>query len=259
MAERRGARLAHVDKDEVVHAPSPGAAIFDSLPLGATIAEAALLINVPIAKCHNLSLTTLSIKNMMGMVIEPSRHFCHYQEVDEPVRESLWDLNGRGVSFHEERFCHKLSDLASAVKALPGRKLHVASAILGRDGTAFSTGSNYLLNLIAASENPVHLDTVVTFLMGIDPLKTPYLSIAAERGLGSNRVEEVEVLDLRRERRLPLEELERSVHHPSFVPMVRTSLGYRSRFRADGALVPWGVDNVNQRRQAAGLAPVPVE
>lgn len=256
MAERRRVQLVEVDEGEVTEVPAPGGVVYPSVPLAATVTRAAMVINVPIAKCHNLALTTLSIKNMMGMVIEASRHFCGHQVVDQSLGDRLLDVNGRGISLLEERFCHKLVDLASAVKALSGKGLHLVSGLIGRDGTGFGTGDNYLLNLVAASENPVHLDTVVTFLMGIDPLKTPYLTIAAERGLGTNRLEGIEVVDLWLGRRMAVEELERSVHQPAFIPLTRGSQGYQPRFRADNTLVPWALERINHHRERRGLAPI---
>ncbi len=259
MTERRGAHIVHVDDDRVVDTPVPGGVVFDALPLPSALTEAALIVNVPIAKCHNLSLTTLSMKNMMGMVAEPMRHFCRWQEPDVPLMDQLFDMTDRGFSLIEERFCHKLSDLASAVKSLPAKKIHLVSGILGRDGTGFGNGENYLLNLLAASENPLHVDAVVTHLMGIDPLKTPYLNIGAERGLGTNRVGEIEIIDLRTDKNITMDELERSVHQPAFVPLVRSSRGYMSRFRSDGSLVPWQIDHINQQRNSKGLEPIPFD
>jgi len=256
MAETRGVALLEVDDDRIVDVPVPEGVVYNALPLSATLAEASIIINVPIAKCHNLALTTLAVKNMMGMVAEPSRHFCTVQSVDDDVADRLMEVTPEGLSFREERWCHKVCDLASAVKRLPGKNLHVVSGILGRDGTGFGTGNNYLLNIIAASENPVHVDAVVTYLMGIDPMKTPYLNIAMERGMGTNRIEEIEVIDLRSGSRISMGELAASVHSPAFVPLARSQGGYQPRFREDGTLEPWMrcIHKRPQRQNAARLA-----
>ena len=65
--------------------------------------------------------------------------------------------------------------------------------MVGRDGTAFREGRNHALGWALLGTNEIHVDAVGTHLFGLDPEATPYLQVAAQRGLGTNRVDDIEV------------------------------------------------------------------
>ena len=239
--------------------PVPGGVVYDSYPIAREVVECSYFLNLPLAKCHNLGCTTLSIKNLMGILTSPVRHLCNIQEVDQPFAEGIWRLTESGLSLFEDRFYHKLCDLVAALRSLKMPRLCVVDGLVGRDGTAFNEGRNYPLGWAVLGRNEVHVDSVVTYLMGLDPVVTPYLKFAAARGLGSNRVEEIEVVDLLSGKALDPDAL-RARRSPSvLMPVSRYSKGYYRRFRSDGSVVPWRIDEVNQQRQADGQPLVPVE
>jgi uncharacterized protein (DUF362 family) len=246
----------HDDSDGVV-VPVPGAVVFHQLNITHFAAQAAFLFNVPVAKCHNLSCTTLCTKNLQGLVMSPQRHMCGIQAEDEHVpAEDLPRLNRSGLSLHEERFCHKHADLLVAVRQTGVPRLCVIDGMVGRDGTAFNEGRNWPLGWTLVGVNEVHVDAVATYLFGLDPEKTPYLRVAAERGLGTNRVRDIEVVDLASGAPLDSRALAAQRHEPALMPVARYEDGYYARFRADGSVVPWALDRVNQQRQADGLEPI---
>jgi uncharacterized protein (DUF362 family) len=232
--------------------------VFEEYPVYREVADCALLINVPLAKCHNLGCTTLSIKNLMGVLAMPERHLCRIQDADRPFEEGIWRLTESGLSLFEDRFYHKLCDLVAAVRSLGLPRLCVVDGLVGRDGTAFNEGRNHPLGWTLIGWDEVHVDAVGTYLMGLDPGATPYLRVAAERGLGSNRIEEIEVVDLASGKRLGGPEL-KSLRPPRpLMPIARHEGGYYDRFRPDGSVVPWRIDDVNLRRRNDGLPEIPL-
>ena len=261
MAEERGVRLAEMNTDEdsrVVEVAD--GVVYECYPLYREVTDCAFFFNVPLAKCHNLGCTTLSIKNLMGIIAKPERHLCAIQAVDEPCAEELWRLTESGLSLFEDRFYHKLCDLLVALRGLGMPRLSVVDGLVGRDGTAFNEGANHPLGWALAGVNEVHVDAVATYLMGLDPQATPYLQFAHARGLGTIDPEGIEVVDLASGTGINGAGLAELRPAEPLMPISRLNQGgYYKRFRTDGSAVPWRLDDVNAQRQKDGLAPVPYE
>lgn len=232
---------------------------YDRYPIYTAVADCAFFVNVPVAKCHNLGCTTLTIKNLMGVLGRPERHLCNTQDVDLPVgEEALWRLGDSGLSVFEERFYHKLCDLLVAVRSLGMPRLSAVDGLIGRDGTAFNEGDNYPLGWSVVGVNEVHVDAVATWLMGLESERTPYLQFAAERGLGRIRIDEIDVVDLSTGDLMDTAALQATRRPQPLMPIARSQGGYYARFRDDGSAVPWRIDDVNAQRERDGLEPVPV-
>ncbi len=260
MADKRGVRLAEMNTDEdsrVVEVAD--GVVYECYPLYREVTDCAFFFNVPLAKCHNLGCTTLSIKNLMGIIAKPERHLCAIQAVDEPFADRLWRLTASGFSLFEDRFYHKLCDLLVALRDLAIPRLSVVDGLVGRDGTAFNEGANHPLGWALAGVNEVHVDAVATYLMGLNPQATPYLQFARARGLGTIDPAEIEVVDLASGMPLSGAALAELRPPAPLMPISRCKGGYYKRFRTDGSAVPWRLDEVNAQRQQDGLAPVPYE
>ena len=233
--------------------PVPGGVVFEAYPIYRDVTDCAFFFNVPLAKCHNLGCTTLAIKNLMGILARPERHLCHIQDVDRPYESGIWRLTESGLSLFEDRFYHKLCDLVAALRSLKIPRLCMVDGLVGRDGTAFNEGENHPLGWTLIGENEVHVDAVATYLMGLDPETTPYLRFAALRGLGSNRLDEIEVVDLACGGTMDRQTLTDVRSGKALMPIARYEGGYYNRYRADGSVVPWRIDDVNEQRLADGL------
>ncbi len=256
----RGAILMPYNDAPVRDVVVDGGVVYNRYPLYTAVTDSSFFFNIPVAKCHNLGCTTLSIKNLMGIIGRPERHLCNAQEVDKSVgQEALWRLGDSGYSVFEERFYHKLCDLLVALRSLEIPRLTVVDGLIGRDGTAFNEGDNYPLGWSLVGVDEVSIDTVGTWLMGLDPLQTPYLQFAAQRNLGTIRIEEIDVIDIATGDKLDASELAALRSPKMLMPLSRTSDGYYARFRADGSAVPWRIREVNDQRQADGLEPGPYE
>lgn len=124
------------------------------------------IINIPIAKHHSLTGTTLGMKNWYGMLGGP-RHQLH-----QKIHESLVDL-------------------ADFVR--PTLTMIDCYRILLRNGP---TGGNLqdvvLKKTMVAGTDPVALDAYVAkAFWNLDVAALPYLKIAADRGLGTYEFEKV--------------------------------------------------------------------
>ncbi len=159
------------------------------------VAPDTVLINAPKLKTHNLGITTLCLKNLMGAVSVFERHFCAqaWRDVPEAVRgESRPGETALTQEMHEcwqLGLAHRLADLAQVIQP----QLNIIEGVVGRDGTGFQNGKNYTLGLAVAGINMVAVDSVASYLMGYDPQKLIYLKVAAEAGLGVNDIRQLSV------------------------------------------------------------------
>ena len=258
MLADKGVALEVLNGVETTSVAVEGGVVYDSYPIATAIAGSAFLFNVPLAKCHNLVCTTLSIKNLMGVLTSPVRHLCSTQEIDKPLGDDLWRITETGLSLFEDRFYHKLADLVTAVRAIGMPRLSVVDGLIGRDGTGFNEGDNYPLGWTVIGENEVHVDTVATYLMGLDPLQTPYLMVAARRGLGTNAIEDIEVVNLADGEVMNAAALNGARRPEPLMPICRTKEGYYPRYHEDGTAVPWSIDRINEQLEKDGKEALPV-
>jgi uncharacterized protein (DUF362 family) len=146
-----------------------------------------LLINVPKMKTHNLGITTLCLKNQMGLDDVFDRHYCGQAEGDVPQIPQVENQpipHEKVVARHElvqAALGRRLADLAKVIK--PG--LCVVEGVIARDGTGFQRGRNYPLGMAIAGINLVAVDSFTSYVMGFDPQALAYLKVAHEAGLGN--------------------------------------------------------------------------
>jgi uncharacterized protein (DUF362 family) len=170
--------------------------VFDRLNVSRlAVAPNTILINVPKLKTHNLAITSLSMKNLMGLVNVFDRHYCAqaWQEFPDAIRQ---DPRPRSEwfdrSLHErwqEGLARRLVDTAQVIRPT----LNVIEGIIGREGTGFQRGHNRTPGLAVAGVNLVAVDSLASYLMGFDPQRLIYLKIAARAGLGENDIEKLRV------------------------------------------------------------------
>jgi uncharacterized protein (DUF362 family) len=152
-----GGQMEFMRAIKYVSTKIPQAVNLTSTEIYDDILKADVLINVPIAKTHDLARLTLGMKNMMGVIKERTRlHF--------DLGNCLTDLNSR---------VHSTLTVIDAVR------------ILTRNGP---TGGNLddvkQLNTIIASPDIVAADSYGTTLFGMKPDDLDYIKVATARGLG---------------------------------------------------------------------------
>jgi len=144
---------------------------FQKLVLSRPILDADLVVNLPKLKTHTLSLLTLGIKNMFGMVAGASKSKVH------------------NSAPRVEEFGEALSDI---FRVRPP-ELTIVDGVLGMDGNGPSFGRVRPIGYLLASENAAAADLVIASLAGIDPKMCHHLRITGERGLGPGSIKEVEI------------------------------------------------------------------
>ena len=160
------------------------------------VAPDAVLINVPKLKTHNLGITTLCMKNLMGVDLVFDRHYCGqaWQDLPPEIRDNGSRPRHEWMTraIHEqwqEALGKRLADLAQVVPP----RLNVVEGVIGRDGTGFNRGRNVPLGLVVAGVNVVAVDAVASYIMGFEPTELIYLKVAASIGLGDNDVRRLRV------------------------------------------------------------------
>jgi len=212
---RRGVRLVDLNAGSYVRVPIPEGRVFKEMPIASIIKDPdAFFVDLAKLKSHNLAITTLSIKNLQGIVVPISeRHMCtRFPRYDGDRGAPNQDLSDAGLDTHE-RWANKILDIYLAAKP----DLNVIEGIVGRDGTGFHRGSNIPTRLAIAGVNGPAVDTIGSFVMGFDPTKLTYLREAGRRGLGPNRVEDIDLYEVTAGGQIvPCRDPEKFVSHPRF-------------------------------------------
>jgi uncharacterized protein (DUF362 family) len=162
------------------------------------IAPGTVLINVPKLKTHNLAITSLCLKNLMGLDDVFDRHYCAQAWRELPAAQAHHDRprnEWMDEALHrqwQEGLARRLADLAQVVRP----QLNVIEGIIGRYGTGFQRGANHPLGLVIAGVNMVAVDSVASYLIGFDPRSLVYLLVAAAAGLGTNDLTRLRVYEV---------------------------------------------------------------
>jgi uncharacterized protein (DUF362 family) len=177
-----------------------------------------VLINVPKLKTHNLGITTLCMKNLMGADYVCDRHYCGQASQEFPAEfrnqqhpRQEW-MDKALHEFWQAGLARRLIDLAQVVQP----KLNVVEGVIGRDGTAFHHGNNYPTGLVVAGINMVAVDSAASYLMGFDPQKLIYLRMAAEHGLGCNDIARLHLYEAQGEEMVPCRDVSALRARPRF-------------------------------------------
>lgn len=163
LAGRYGLRLVDLNKDELVTVEIPGAVALKRVKIAKTALESTFIVSVPKLKVHRMAGVTLSMKNMMGVVMPKG-------SVHSPLDEKIVDLN-------------------LVVKP----KLAVVDGIVA-GGRAELNSLPISMGIVIAGEDPVAVDAVGAALMGFDPLSIGHIRRAHERSLGVGDLTQIEVI-----------------------------------------------------------------
>jgi uncharacterized protein (DUF362 family)/Pyruvate/2-oxoacid:ferredoxin oxidoreductase delta subunit len=166
VAERTGARL--VPFEGVTWKRLEGNDYFIARP----VLDADLVINLPKLKTHTLTLFTGAVKNLFGTIPGTRKREVHCRAPD--VKD----------------FSQTVVDVLELVR--PG--LTIMDGILGQEGNGPGIGGTARwYRCLAASADPVALDTVITGAMGCRPGEVLHLAQAHARGLGVSAREAIRV------------------------------------------------------------------
>ena len=199
VVESTGVGLRFPTTASCVSRPVPDPLVFPQLAVDAEATDPeTVLINVPKFKTHNLAITTLSMKNLMGIVYTPDRHYCRqaWLEVPEADRKPPSSPDAPFDTALHERWQAGLARRLADTSKIAVPRLNVIEGVVGRDGTGFRNGANYAIGLVVAGINAVAVDAVASYLMGFDPSSIIYLRVAAEAGLGTHDLGAIRVIEV---------------------------------------------------------------
>jgi len=140
----------------------------------APVLQADGVLNLCKLKTHSYMSMTGAVKNSFGVIPGLSKPGYH-AKLHDP-----------------EHFADMLLDLSEYVAP----RLSIMDAVIGMEGDGPNAGTPRPIGLLLAAMNPLALDVVAGEIIGLDRENNPILLAAERRGLGPNRIEEVEVIGL---------------------------------------------------------------
>ncbi len=157
-ATENAARIVYLEEDELITLRRPEALVLKEARVMRTVYEAEVLVNVPVLKNHSLTLTTLGIKNLHGILSDEDKLFGHdYRRIPQ-----------------------KLVDILRYVKP----HLTVIDGIRGQEGDHADMGRTVDTGIIIAGTDVVAVDAVGEAVMGLKNLEVDTTRLAHEQGIG---------------------------------------------------------------------------
>ena len=158
-----GVKLIDLNAEPHMEVDVPGGRSLKKVTVAKSFTDYDCILSVPKLKVHCWSLSTLSMKNMMGGILP------------------------KGI-MHDD-LAQKIVDLNRAF----GPELTVIDGIVGCQGHELACDP-INSEVIIAGEDFVATDAVGSFLMGLCPEEIPYLQLAKKAGLGENDMEKIEYI-----------------------------------------------------------------
>lgn len=169
-AEASGATLNYDTAGTQVS--NPGGKVLHRLDLIQPLLEVDAVINLPKLKTHNLTVLTMAVKNLFGLVPGSLKIGYHSKLVDRQL------------------FCEGLLDLMLYVEPV----LTVMDAVIGMEGEGPTGGEPRQIGAIVSGRDPLAVDTVGAALVGMDPQSVATTRLAVARGLTTGNVQDLAVL-----------------------------------------------------------------
>ncbi|MBS7615551.1 DUF362 domain-containing protein, partial [Candidatus Bathyarchaeota archaeon] len=182
IADISGVELVDLNYGDLVEVPIPGGGyVFDSFMFNKKVMEADVFISLACMKTHSMAVVTLGMKNLVGIsagsvygVAGSANH---------------WRLHEVAAEKGDTYLGGVITDLNSARRI----DLTIIDGRVAMEGQGPHDGEPVNLGLIIVGKDPVATDTVASTIMGFDAEKIPTLSLAAQKGLGTNNLNEIDV------------------------------------------------------------------
>lgn len=165
LAERHNLNLVNLNMDEWEEVKIPNGAALKKVKIAKTVSNSTCIINVPKLKIHHMAQVTLSLKNLMGTIVDHKGKLMHYR-LDE-----------------------KLVDLASIFTP----RLNVIDGFVGAEMDEVM-GRPVVMNVVLAGVDMVATDVVGSAIMGLDPQDVRHIQMAGRQGLGIGDLSRIDVL-----------------------------------------------------------------
>ncbi len=146
--------------------------VLEKVYISPLVLESDLVINLPKLKTHSFTIFTGAVKNMFGAIPHGLR------------------LNYHRLYSQLEVFSQMLVDIFSCAPP----QLTIMDAVIAMEGEGPSAGHPRKVGLILASRDSVALDAVASKIIGFNPLDIFTTYYAHQRGLGTGKIKEIEIL-----------------------------------------------------------------
>lgn len=172
------------------------------LGIAQTIMNCPFLVSIPKFKTHDVLGLTLSLKNLMGTLVQVrsadtqqiiacettnTTAYMHGYGPKKPDKLS----NALNIGPSKVALAINLNRLAKAVQP----SLAIIDGIVAMEGNGPATkGIRKNLKLIIASTDFIAADTVTTYIAGMDPLHIQYIHCAGLNGLGEYRLDHISII-----------------------------------------------------------------
>jgi hypothetical protein len=144
----------------------PGGRRSEKRKVPITLAEADVIINMPVLKLHFAAGASLSIKNLQGAIPPLEKYKVHFF--------GLWQ------------------NLINTYKVIKPR-LIIVDGLYGQEDFGPVSGSPRKMDVLIAGSNPVTVDTVALAIMGLTPYDSPPVIMACHEGMGPVDWDHIEV------------------------------------------------------------------
>ncbi len=128
------------------------------------------IVHLPTVKTHVFTTMTGAMKNAFGGLLNYQRHWTH-----SVIHETLVDLLRIQQEIHPGIFA-------------------VTDGTFAGDGPGPRAMRWHVKNVILAGADQVAIDAVAASMMGFDPMSIGFIRMAHEEGLGTGRIEEIDVV-----------------------------------------------------------------
>jgi uncharacterized protein (DUF362 family) len=201
IADALGARLINLNNpdpyDDFLHQKTgEGWYVYEEFIFNRLVSDVDAFVTIPKLKCHNNCGVTLSMKNHIGL--GPVRYYC-----SEAGRDNRSGMHGTRQEA-PTRLPKVIIDLLRA-RPIDLSIIDGIKTVEGGEGPWIRNTFNMVEpGILVAGKNPVATDAVATAAMGFNPdaaaYETPFvnslnhLALACEKGLGTNHLEEIEIV-----------------------------------------------------------------
>jgi uncharacterized protein (DUF362 family) len=175
-----GIPLINLHSGDIVEVALEKGYAADSVKIHKLLAEADLIVSIPMMKTHTLATITLAMKNLIGLY--PGTE---YYSVRSWLHDRAAERGSTGVAY-------EVIDMNRAVKT----GLSVIDASSAMEGNGPFNGTLIDMNLIIAGTSPLAADMVGAMIMGFETDEIPAISLAHKSGLKPQSLSEVEIRGL---------------------------------------------------------------
>jgi len=211
VVDHEGVNFVDLNYDDTTVVKIPNPLRMSEVRIANTVLNSDIIISAPVLKTHLYATVTLSLKNMMGVLINDEAPAKVDKKIIHPEFWGTGDYERMGredsikaISDADKR----IADLVSVVRP----HIAVIDAITGIEGNGPSSGEIVnKLDVIIVGNDPVATDVVGSAYMGIDAKKIGHLVMASKKGLGEIDISNIELVGV------PLDEVKRKFRMPDFI------------------------------------------